>query len=375
MTGDDRYSRHRAIAGFSQERLHATRVAVFGAGAIGNEVVKNLCLLGVGLIDIYDFDTVELHNLTRSVLLRETDVGRPKAAAAAARAAELDPNVTVRAVAGDLFDTLGPLALAGYDVAIGALDNFEARIRLNRLCHLTGTPWINTAIDSRHASVEAFPVTTGAACYECGLPESVYAKMAERRSCGGLARVAREQRIVPTTTVTASLAAALGVSRALTLPPLSTRCLMDSESGHASTAVIERRSDCPACSDSPAASIERIPGGAPSGAALARELRQRQPESDLVELAEPVVLAASCANCGPTTATRSLVGRLARKVDERAVFCFGCGTESVRIELADCVDVDALDQALGNHPLPLAFVRAGNHLYDLTPEEPWLNEN
>ncbi|MGB7989115.1 MAG: ThiF family adenylyltransferase, partial [Candidatus Methylophosphatis roskildensis] len=66
----DRYSRHRAIAGFSQERLLAMRVAVFGAGAIGNEVVKNFCLLGIGSIDLYDFDTVELHNLTRSILLR-----------------------------------------------------------------------------------------------------------------------------------------------------------------------------------------------------------------------------------------------------------------------------------------------------------------
>ena len=94
----DRYARHRAIAGFSQESLQASRFAVIGAGAIGNEVVKNLCLLGVGAVDVYDFDTVELHNLTRSVLLREADVGTGKATAVARRAREMDPAVTVRAV-------------------------------------------------------------------------------------------------------------------------------------------------------------------------------------------------------------------------------------------------------------------------------------
>ena len=92
----DRYARHRAIEGFSQEELQASRVAVIGAGAIGNEVVKNLCLLGVGAIDVYDFDTVELHNLTRSVLLREADIGRGKAASVARRAAELDPIEALR---------------------------------------------------------------------------------------------------------------------------------------------------------------------------------------------------------------------------------------------------------------------------------------
>jgi molybdopterin-synthase adenylyltransferase len=368
--GDERYSRHRAIAGFSQDRLQAIRVGVFGAGAIGNEVVKNLCLLGVGFIDVYDFDAVELHNLTRSILLREADVGRPKAEAVAARAAGIDPNVTVRPVPGDLFDTLGPVALAGYDVAIGALDNFEARIRLNRLCHLTQTPWVNAAIDSRYASVEAFPSRNGAACYECGLPDSVYAKLAERLSCGGLARLAREQRVVPTTTVTASLAAAFAVQRALTLPEAASRWLMDGDSGDARSVLIPRRTDCPGCSDAPATVVERISSAGPlTGATLAAELRRRDAGMGTIELAEPVVRAARCTRCGPTTATRAIVGRSARTVDDHAVFCFGCGAETVRIDLADCLDLDELENDLGPGALAIAFVRAGARLYDLTAEE------
>lgn len=363
----DRYSRHRAIAGFSQQRLHDMRIAVFGAGAIGNEVVKNLCLLGIGSIDVYDFDTVELHNLTRSILLREADVGRAKAEAVAGRAAEIDPNVKVRAVPGDLFESLGPATLKSYDVAIGALDNFEARIRVNRLCHLTATPWVNAAIDSRHASVESFPMRDGAACYECGLPDSVYVKLAERRSCGGLAAVAREQRVVPTTAVTASLAAAFAVSQALTLPREGSRWLMDSESGAASSATIPRRVDCPGCGDAPTATVERI--AASTGGALALELRRRCPDVESIELADAVVRAASCTCCGPTAATQALIGRAARSVNANAMFCFGCGAEAVRIDLADCLSVDELARELGACKLPLAFVRVGDQLFDLTGPE------
>ena len=58
-----------------------------GAGALGNEVLKNLALVGVGTTYLIDLDCVEPSNLSRSVLFRAEDAGKPKAVAAAARAA------------------------------------------------------------------------------------------------------------------------------------------------------------------------------------------------------------------------------------------------------------------------------------------------
>lgn len=364
----DRYDRHRAIEGFSQEALQRSRIAVIGAGAIGNEVVKNLCLLGVGRIDVCDFDDVALHNLTRSILLRETDVGRPKAAAVAARAARIDPNVTVTALPGDIRDTLGPARVAACDAVIGAVDNFEARLWLNRLCWLTGTTWINAAIDARYASVESFARGAGqpAACYECGLPESVYAKLAERFSCGGLARVAREQRVVPTTAITAGVAGAIAVARALRPPTSARRWLLDTQGGLASEATIARREDCPCCSETPAGAIRAMPGASARDLAAAI-VAGTLPDAD-IELAEPVIVAAQCRHCGPTDARRRLVGLAARRVDATATFCFGCGSEAVAIELRDrFARAGALADALPvDQPLPVAFLRIGDRLVDLT---------
>src|SRR6478672_779823 len=80
---DDRYGRLRLISWWRQERLAAAKVLVVGAGAPGNEVMKNLALVGVGTTFLIDLDRIEASNLSRSVLFRAEDAGSPKAEVAA----------------------------------------------------------------------------------------------------------------------------------------------------------------------------------------------------------------------------------------------------------------------------------------------------
>ena len=56
------------LSWFKQDKVRNAKVLVVGAGALGNEVIKNLTLFGVGTIFVCDFDRIELSNLTRSVL-------------------------------------------------------------------------------------------------------------------------------------------------------------------------------------------------------------------------------------------------------------------------------------------------------------------
>ena len=53
--------------------LQQSRVLLIGAGAIGNEVAKNLGMLGVGTIIIVDYDVVTNSNLNRCVFFRKED--------------------------------------------------------------------------------------------------------------------------------------------------------------------------------------------------------------------------------------------------------------------------------------------------------------
>src|SRR3954453_12506956 len=83
---EDRFARFRLIGWWDQQKLSRARALLIGVGAIGNEILKNLALLGVGNVFVTDLDVVANSNLSRSVLFRGSDCGRPKVEAAAERA-------------------------------------------------------------------------------------------------------------------------------------------------------------------------------------------------------------------------------------------------------------------------------------------------
>jgi molybdopterin/thiamine biosynthesis adenylyltransferase len=86
---EDRFQRFRLIGWWDQERLSRAKVLVIGAGALGNEIIKNLALLGVGHLFIADLDRIENSNLSRSILYRAADNGRFKAETAARAARDI----------------------------------------------------------------------------------------------------------------------------------------------------------------------------------------------------------------------------------------------------------------------------------------------
>jgi adenylyltransferase/sulfurtransferase len=119
-TTEDRFSRLHMV-GWQPDILQSATVFVAGAGALGNEVIKNLALLGVGSIIIADFDTID-----------ETDLGGYKAEVAAQRAKELNPDISVTWFHGDMSLELGSGLFRRVDVALGCLDNRAARLAINR---------------------------------------------------------------------------------------------------------------------------------------------------------------------------------------------------------------------------------------------------
>jgi molybdopterin/thiamine biosynthesis adenylyltransferase len=355
-----RHARHRMIDWFDQDRLAGARALVVGAGAIGNEVCKSLALLGVGRIAVWDRDRVERHNLTRSVLFRDDDVGRAKAEVVAERAAALDPSVRVEPRVGDAMAELRLSALDGVDVVFGCVDNFEARLRVNELCLAAGVDLVDGAIDARHASVEHFPFSAGRrlGCYECGLPPSAYRRIAERYSCGGLRRAGLAERKVPTTIVTSSLAGALMVSWGLRMgaaagaPPVPRRALIDAVEGRTRVAAIVRSDACPCCGPLAGDALPRLRWGDDDV-----PLRLDGDAGALrVRLPEPVVFDARCAACGADARDALPRGSRLRAHDTDARRCARCGEEAVAVDGRDAATLAELLAATGGAPPALPFL-------------------
>ncbi len=212
----DRLGTFDFISWWDREKVENAKVMVVGAGALGNEVIKNLALMGVGNIFIVDFDKIEMANLSRSVLFRETDNNRSKAEIAAARAKAVNPHVHVQYLNGDIMTKLGLGIFRRMDVVIGCLDNREARLAVNRFCYWVNKPWVDGAIQELLGLVRVFVPGQGA-CYECTLTEQALRDLSLRYSCPLLARQNVLLGKVPTTPTIASIIGAMQSQEALKL--------------------------------------------------------------------------------------------------------------------------------------------------------------
>jgi molybdopterin/thiamine biosynthesis adenylyltransferase len=213
---DGRFVRFEAIEWWDQRLVKEARVLVVGAGALGNEIIKNLALLGVGHIVIVDMDCVEMSNLNRSILFRESQKGQPKAACAARGAKDIYPEILVKPIPGNVLADVGLGFFKWAQVVIGALDNREARVFLNKACALVGRPWIDGGIDVLRGVVRGF-APPGTACYECTMSQVDWELLNKRRSCSLLARRALANDGVPTTPTTASVIGAMQVQEVVKL--------------------------------------------------------------------------------------------------------------------------------------------------------------
>ncbi len=212
----DRYHTFGYISWWQQETVRNATVLVIGAGALGNEVIKNLSLMGIGNILIADFDTIEDSNLSRSILFRAGDNGRRKVDAAAAAVKAINPDVNVKAWHGDINYEMGLGVFRHVDVIVGCLDNREARLSINRFSWAVDRPWVDGAIQELMGIVRVFRPGEGA-CYECTLTDLDYQIINLRYSCPLLARQDILMGKVPTTPTSASIVAAFQTQEALKL--------------------------------------------------------------------------------------------------------------------------------------------------------------
>jgi adenylyltransferase/sulfurtransferase len=157
-----------------QERLGRSRVTIVGLGALGSTLASHLVRAGVGRVRLCDRDFVELDNLQRQVLYDEDDVkaGLPKAAAAAAKLARINSEVTLETRICDVNYANAEELTKDVDLLLDGTDNFETRFILNDACVKAGRPWIYGGCVGSYGMVMTVQPGKGP-CFAClvgGLP-------------------------------------------------------------------------------------------------------------------------------------------------------------------------------------------------------------
>ncbi len=326
---EDRYQRLEQLSGWDQERLRRARVLVAGAGALGNEVLKNFALLGIGGLVLVDFDTVEVSNLSRSILFRAEDAGRPKALVAAERMREVNPDVRVLPVVGDLRWELGLGLMRRLDIVVTGLDSVGARLALNQVCWRVGKPMIDGGLDELSGIVRIYVPPDGA-CFECGLTRDDYRRLGARYSCQLRPREGTVESSVPTTPTMASIIGAMEVQEAVKWlhgqPVVPSRGVsFHGQSQRFFTVNFPRRADCLA--HDPLGEVLELPAAShrQTGLDLAEQLRDELGCEVRIELDREVVRSLACGHCGHRVPVRQPLFRRSARHDN---VCSECGGEA-----------------------------------------------
>ena len=199
---EDLHDRQKRVEGWNQKYIANTRCLIIGAGALGNEVIKDLAQLGVRKMYVVDFDDVVLANLNRCVLLREEDVktGITKAKAVAQRVKEINKKVKIVAVEKKV-EEMNPKIYDRSDIIFSCLDNLAARLYINAYAYSKNKPLIDGGMEGFFGKIQVV-MPPESSCIECTIASRDYRDMWARFSCSleEVSFIEKKMPSLPTTT-------------------------------------------------------------------------------------------------------------------------------------------------------------------------------
>jgi ubiquitin-like modifier-activating enzyme 5 len=188
MSSDDPYSRLKALERMgvveNYEKIRNCRLAIVGVGGVGSVAAEMLCRLGIGRLYLFDYDKVEPANLNR-LFYRPEQCGISKVNAAFSTLKNINPDVEIEAF--NLSITLiksYPILLKVFeeaDLILSCVDNYEARVAINKVCNELEKPWFESGVSENAISGHIqFMLPGRTACFLCappflfdsGIPES-----------------------------------------------------------------------------------------------------------------------------------------------------------------------------------------------------------
>jgi tRNA A37 threonylcarbamoyladenosine dehydratase len=156
----EQYSRTELLLGKeAMEKLHNSRVAVFGTGGVGGYVCEALIRSGVGAFDIIDKDKVALSNLNRQIIATGSTVGRYKVDVMKERMLDINPEADIRAYKEFFLpENAEDFPFEEYDYVVDAVDTVTAKIELVKRADKYKVPIISSMGAGNKLDPAAFKV-------------------------------------------------------------------------------------------------------------------------------------------------------------------------------------------------------------------------
>jgi molybdopterin/thiamine biosynthesis adenylyltransferase/rhodanese-related sulfurtransferase len=158
------------VGTIGQQKLQEAKILIIGAGGLGAAVLPYLAAAGIGEIGIIDDDRIELSNLQRQVIYKNSSVGKSKVMEASIMALALNPSIKVNPITEKL-DSKNAISLfEQYDIMVDATDNLNTKYLINDACCVTNKPFVYGSIYKFEGQVSVFNFENGPS-YRCLFPE------------------------------------------------------------------------------------------------------------------------------------------------------------------------------------------------------------
>lgn len=156
-----------------QQKLLDAHVLIIGMGGLGSPAAIYLTAAGIGTLTLVDFDKVELTNLQRQIVHRNSDIDKPKVDSARRNLADINPGVQINTIDTRPDQRALEKLVQQADVVLDASDNYETRFAVNRACVLHQVPLVSGAAIRFEGQLSVYDKRRhDSPCYNCLYPKA-----------------------------------------------------------------------------------------------------------------------------------------------------------------------------------------------------------
>lgn len=194
---NNRFARTATLIGEAvQSRLQQKKVCIFGIGGVGSFTAEAIARSGVGQIDLFDRDVVDITNMNRQLIALESTVGQSKVEVMRARILQINPAAKV--LAEQVFVTpewVENFNFSTYDYVIDAVDNITAKLAICAAARAAQVPVISAMGAGNKLDPTAFLVAPVEKTHGCRLARIMRRELKKRGVTGVLTVFSPEEPV------------------------------------------------------------------------------------------------------------------------------------------------------------------------------------
>lgn len=162
-------------------KIRSVSAVIVGVGGVGSVTAEMLVRCGIGKLILYDYDKVELANMNRLFYTPE-QIGMDKVSAAKESLSKINPDVIIEAYSHNITTNenfeffLKQIQSGGLDnsrisIVLSCVDNYGARMTINRACNELNQIWMESGVSENAMSGHIqFIIPGETACFACAPP-------------------------------------------------------------------------------------------------------------------------------------------------------------------------------------------------------------